>query len=217
MMKRLGTELIRRGVLRALGAYIAVVWLLAQGVVDVFPALGLPGWTVKGFLIVTIAATPLIALVSWKYDLTRKGLLRDRGLPAAAYSAVAVSGGPTRRSNLETQTTHSTVQISWTGQDGRPREQEFSTEFIVGRDYKADVRIPDERVSRRHLKVYPTGDDWYVKDLASLNGSYVDELPIDVRKIDHDTAVSLDKGGPVIRLSARIAEPTRLTVKSTEV
>jgi pSer/pThr/pTyr-binding forkhead associated (FHA) protein len=215
MLKKLGTELIRRGVLRALGAYIAIVWLLAQGVVDVFPALGLPAWTVKGFLVLSIAATPLIALVSWKYDLTRKGLLRDRGALPVAGSAVAVGGGPTRRSNLETQTTHSTVQVSWTGQDGRPREQEFSTQFIVGRDYKADVRIPDERVSRRHVKVYPAGDEWFVKDLASLNGSYVDGLPIDVRKIDHDTSVSLDKGGPVIKLSARIAEPTRLTVKST--
>jgi hypothetical protein len=54
-----------------------------------------------------------------------------------------------------------------------------------------------------------------VKDLLSLNGSYIDGLPIDETRIDSDTSVSLDKGGPIIRLSAKIAEPTRLTVNSS--
>jgi pSer/pThr/pTyr-binding forkhead associated (FHA) protein len=80
---------------------------------------------------------------------------------------------------------------------------------------KAEVRIADERVSRRHIKVYPRSGEWYVKDLSSLNGSYIDAVPIDERKIDSDTSVSLDKGGPIVRLSASTAEPTRLTVKSS--
>ena len=216
MIKALAKELIRRGVLRALGAYVAILWLSAQGVVDVFPALGLPEWTVKGFLIIGIAGIPVIAIVSWKYDLTRKGLLRDRGTALVAPGLeIAVSGGPTRRSNMQTRSTRSIVQASWTGADGQPCEQEFSTQFVVGRDYKADIRIVDERVSRRHIKVYPKDDEWYVKDLLSLNGSYIDGLPIDETRIDSDTSVSLDKGGPIIRLSAKIAEPTRLTLSSS--
>ena len=215
MIKRFAKELIRRGVLKALGAYLAIVWLLAQGVVDVFPALGLPEWTVKGYLIVVITAIPVVAVLSWKYDLTRKGLLRDRGGVPGYDLAIAAGGGPTRRSDLHTQSMQSTLRVGWTGPDGQPCEQEFNTQFIIGRDLKADVRIADERVSRRHIKVYPRNGEWYVKDLSSLNGSYVDAVPINERKIDSDTSVSLDKGGPVVRLSARTAEPTRLTVKTS--
>jgi hypothetical protein len=213
MIKSLAKEIMRRGVLRALGAYIAIIWLLAQGVVDVFPALGLPEWTVRAFLIISISAIPVIAVVSWKYELTRKGFLRDRGRALSGLgSAVAISGGdPTRGSDMRTQSSRSTVLATWTGPDGRPCQQEFSSQFIVGRDFKADVRLEDERVSRRHIRVYPKQGDWYVTDLSSLNGSYIDGLAFDVRKIESDTSVSLDRGGPVIRLSAKTAEPTRLT------
>jgi hypothetical protein len=214
-MKNLLKELSRRGVLRAVGAYIAIVWLLAQGVVDVFPAVGLPDWTVKGFLIISVAGTPLIAVMSWKYDLTRKGLLRDKGAAVAVLrSANSAIGEPTRKSNSETRTARAIVHVSWTDQSGQCCEQEFDTAFIVGRDYKADVRLQDERVSRRHIKVYSSGEDWYVKDLASLNGTFVDGVPIDVRKIERETVVSLDKEGPVVKLAPRLAEPTRLTLNS---
>ena len=78
MIKKFFKELMRRGVVRALGAYIAIVWLLAQGFVDLFPAVGLPEWAIRVFLSATVLAAPLVAFLSWRYDLTRKGFLRDR-------------------------------------------------------------------------------------------------------------------------------------------
>ena len=216
IIKRLAKELSRRGVLRAVGAYIAIVWLLAQGVVDVFPAVGFPDWTVKGFLILSISATPLIAVMSWKYDLTRRGLLKDKGAAVAIFkSADSVISEPTRKSGSETETARAIVHVSWTDQSGACREQEFDKAFVIGRDYKADVRLQDERVSRQHIKVYSRGEDWYVKDLSSLNGTFVDGEPIDIRKIEHETAISLDKEGPIIKLAPRLAEPTRLSVNPT--
>lgn len=216
MIKKLASEVIRRGVLKALGAYLAILWLLAQGVVDIFPALGVPEWIVRTLLIIGIAAIPVIALVSWKYDLTRKGLLRDRGGSGGGSGrfAAVVTGGPTRRSNMLTRSMRSTVRVGWTGPDGRPHEETFNTQFIVGRDAEADVQIADERVSRRHIKVYPRNGEWFVKDLSSLNGSYIDAQQIDEKRIDSDTSVSLDKGGPVVRLSTSHSAPTRLTVRS---
>lgn len=44
-MTTLMKELVRRGVLRALGAYIVIIWLLAQGLVDLLPAVGMPEWS----------------------------------------------------------------------------------------------------------------------------------------------------------------------------
>ena len=49
--KKLVRELNRRGVFRALVAYAVVVWLAATGLVDLFPAVGFPDWSIRVFLI----------------------------------------------------------------------------------------------------------------------------------------------------------------------
>ena len=63
--------------------------------------------------------------------------------------------------------------------------------------------MKDDRVSRRHLRVYPVDDEWHVQDLDSLNGSYVNGQSIDERKVDPELDVSLDKHGPKIHLLVR--------------
>ena len=216
MIKKLASELVRRGVLRALGAYIVIVWLLAQGLVDLFPAIGLPEWSIRVFLAIAVTATPVVAVLAWMYDLTTKGLLRDRvDVASARKKSPARATGPTRRSGSRQDDGSSIVHASWMNDKGEACECEFHTAFVVGRDFQADVQLWDDRVSRRHIQVYPVEDEWYVKDLASLNGTYVDGQTIDVRKIESDVEVSLDKKGPKIRLAIRLADETKLTVDST--
>ncbi len=91
-----------------------------------------------------------------------------------------------------------------------------SDAFIIGRDYQVHVRMKDDRVSRRHLWVYPVGDEWYVKDLDSLNGSYVNGQPIDVIKVDPEVEVSLDRHGPKVHMVVRVADDTALTVSPAD-
>lgn len=216
-MKKLVSELIRRSVLRALGAYIAIVWLLTEGVVDIFPALGLPDWSVRAFFVVAVLATPFVAIISWKFDLTFKGLLRDSADVAAARNAPGyVTSGPTRQSPRRTGTGRTVIRASWVDHDGEQCQQEFDSEFVIGRDYQADVRINDDRVSRCHVKVYPEGTDWIVKDLSSLNGSFVNGEPIDARRIETTTEVALDLRGPVIQLAPHVPEDTLLTTRVSE-
>lgn len=215
MIKKLASELVRRGVLRAIGAYGAIVWLLAQGLVDLFPAIGFPEWAIRVFLAIAVLATPVVVALAWKYDLTRKGLLRDRmDVAAVRKNALARAIGPTTQSAPRQDRGCSIMHVSWTNENGEACEREFPTPFWIGRDYQADVRLYDDRVSRRHVQVYPVGDDWYVKDLASLNGTYVDGKIIDVRKIEPDIEVSLDKKGPKVRLAIRVAEETIRTADS---
>lgn len=214
-ISNLSKELVRRGVLRALGAYVAIVWLLAQGLVDLLPAIGLPDWAIRVFLVVTVSATPLVAIIAWKYDLTTKGFLRDRkdviNLQAGSRGS---TGGPTTRVTPREGLGRSTVLASWRDDKGDRCEQEFDTKFIVGRDFKADIRLSDDRVSRRHLEVYPVGDDWCIRDQSSLNGSYVNGDPVDVMKIERSLEVSLDKGGPKVQLDVRVLNDTLMTAQS---
>jgi pSer/pThr/pTyr-binding forkhead associated (FHA) protein len=72
----------------------------------------------------------------------------------------------------------------------------------------------DDRVSRRHLRVYPVNNEWHVKDLDSLNGSFVDGQSIDDIKVDPELDVTLDKHGPKVHLHVRVAEATAQSVST---
>lgn len=42
----------------------------------------------------------------------------------------------------------------------------------------ADIVVRDKSVSKRHAKVYERGGKWFLEDLQSANGTYVDEQPV---------------------------------------
>jgi hypothetical protein len=213
----LGKELVRRGVLRALGAYIFLVWALAVGLVDLLPAIGFPDWAIRAFLGAAIGAIPLVAVVAWKYDLTTKGFLPDKqDLANRARLRGDAGSGPTTRVSPRKDRGKSFVVVNWTDEQGAKCEKEFDSRFQVGRDMQADIRLWDDRVSRRHLEIYPVGDQWFARDLASLNGTYVDGEPIEVHRIDSQADVSLDRGGPVIRISVKAVNDTMMTAKTTD-
>lgn len=60
--------------------------------------------------------------------------------------------------------------IRWNG-----RNWKFSPSATVrvGRDASAEVRVDDDRVSRRHLRIAHSGGLWWVADEASHNGTWV--------------------------------------------
>jgi len=207
--RKLMSELRRRGVIQALAAYFFIVWLLAQGLVDLLPAVGLPEWAIRIFLVSAAAGTPLVAFLSWRYDLTMKGILRDSAdMLSGPRDTASGSDRPTRRSTSRQNTAHGVMFASWRNNDGELCEREFQSAFVIGRDYPVDVRMKDDRVSRRHLRVYPVGNEWHVKDLDSLNGSYVDGQSIDEIKVDSEVEVSMDIHGPKVHLLIRVAGDT---------
>jgi hypothetical protein len=215
MIKKLAAELARRSVLRALGAYGIAIWLLAQGLVDLLPAIGMPDWAIRVFLVVAVGFTPLVAVIAWKYDLTSKGFLRDRQDVALQQQSVLRDAiGPTAASLPRRRDGRSILEASWTGDEGEKIQRRFATAFVIGRDYQAEIRLCDDRVSRRHVKVYPEGDEWYLRDLESLNGTYVENKAIDIRKVGSETTVSLDKEGPKVRLGVLMADDTLRTMET---
>lgn len=51
-------------------------------------------------------------------------------------------------------------------------------ETVLGRDPSCHVTIPDSSVSHRHARVYQSDGEWFVEDLGSTNGTYVNERPL---------------------------------------
>lgn len=47
------------------------------------------------------------------------------------------------------------------------------TEALVGRGVKAQVQLEDERISRRHARLFVTHEGWHVEDLHTANGTWV--------------------------------------------
>ena len=51
--------------------------------------------------------------------------------------------------------------------------------YTVGRDEGCDVSIDDDSVSRQHFQLRWIEDDWFVEDLKSMNGTFVNGHRID--------------------------------------
>lgn len=50
---------------------------------------------------------------------------------------------------------------------------------VIGRSSQCDIVIPGTHLSRRHVELYIEGNHLRVKDLASANGTFLNELRID--------------------------------------
>ncbi|MBC6935731.1 MAG: FHA domain-containing protein [Chloroflexi bacterium] len=51
-------------------------------------------------------------------------------------------------------------------------------EIIVGRDESCDVPLPERQISRQHIRIYRQNDRFYVQDLDSKNGTWINGQPL---------------------------------------
>jgi len=51
--------------------------------------------------------------------------------------------------------------------------------LILGRGEDCDIRLPDHSVSRRHARIEPTKDGFFVHDQQSTNGTFVNDRQLD--------------------------------------
>jgi pSer/pThr/pTyr-binding forkhead associated (FHA) protein len=72
-----------------------------------------------------------------------------------------------------------------------------STPLIIGRDPRSDVVIKSETVSKRHLKIFPKGDRFFIVDLGSTNGTYVNREKITETLVTPENIVQLGKRGNI--------------------
>lgn len=82
--RQFARELSRRKVVRVAMLYGVVAWVLIQLADVIFPALALPDWTIRLFVILAIMGLPLALLLSWFFDLTPDGVTRTESLDEAS-------------------------------------------------------------------------------------------------------------------------------------
>lgn len=70
-------ELKRRNILRSVTLYAAGTWALAQGIAQLAPAVGLPDWSTRWFLVAATIGLPFWLTFAWLYAFTPAGLKRE--------------------------------------------------------------------------------------------------------------------------------------------
>jgi hypothetical protein len=191
-------ELSRRRVIRSVGAYIGAVWVVSLGAAELFPTFGLPDGSVRALVLIGLAGIPLVALLSWKFDLTRGGLIRDSRRDTGE-SPVPRSGAVPPRTTV-TRHRGDFVTVSWTRRDGVRAKRDFSNNFTIGRDPDVDLQLDDARVSRRHLEIRLENGRWKVHDLHSSNGTYLNGSPVIELELPDSCRLRLDRHGPELSI-----------------
>ena len=74
-------ELRRRNVIRMAGLYLVGAWLIVQVASTIFPAFELPGWALRGVILVLAIGFIPALVFSWVFELTPQGIKRDAEVP----------------------------------------------------------------------------------------------------------------------------------------
>jgi hypothetical protein len=98
---------------------------------------------------------------------------RRRGAGPAPKARAPRRGLPTQLAVINGPTAGETVPLS-------------EAPIVIGRGADARIVLDDDYVSTRHARVAVSGDQWFVEDLGSTNGTYIGTV-----RIHQPTAVSV--------------------------
>jgi pSer/pThr/pTyr-binding forkhead associated (FHA) protein len=119
-----------------------------------------------------------------------RGLNVDRGAPGIATVGAPAADAPARPSIL---------MVSSDGQ--KPRSVRLDASTTIGRSVECELRLEDTYVSQQHARIFDRGGNWYVEDLGSTNGTFVNEQKL--------VAPAMLTPGDKIRIGTTIVELRR--------
>jgi len=128
-----------------------------------------------------LAATPPFALSALKYGLlvllflfiwrsmrwVVRGLNVDRTPSGAAIAGAPAADSPARPSML---------MVSSDGQ--KPHSVRLDGSTTIGRSVECELRLDDTYVSQQHARIFDRSGNWYVEDLGSTNGTYLNRKKV---------------------------------------
>ncbi|MBY0789524.1 FHA domain-containing protein FhaB/FipA [Corynebacterium parakroppenstedtii] len=133
-----------------------------------------------------------ILILLWLFiALTLRALKRDSATPSAtvlaAPAVAAPQGGPDQtvapnadgRRNQRNKAPLSELVVTNGPQRGQTIDLTSQSEVFVGRASSCTLVLSDDYASSRHARFIRNGNDWFVEDLESRNGTYLNEQRID--------------------------------------
>lgn len=109
----------------------------------------------------------------------------------------------------------SQLRIRYTDPDGKITELLLAEQPItVGRSPDADIITLDERASRMHCSVRIWDGEYYVKDLKSKNGTYLNQQRVEMAKIKPGDKIRL--GNSILHVDDKKSPGTDTTISSVQ-
>lgn len=198
-------ELLRRKVVRVVAAYLAMFWAVTLGVASIESALDLPDIVLTAVMIAGIAGIPLVAFLTWRYDIVPPQLVRDvKDLeaenPGLSWARVRHEVGDAGY-----------VLLAWTTADGARTEKRFYMPVSIGREMNNDIVLADDRVSRHHAVLWAANGIWQIRDMDSANGTFVDQARVTgTSALPQACDLRFHINGPVVGVRVDKASETRI-------
>lgn len=79
-------------------------------------------------------------------------------------------------------------------EDGLGQQKEFMIDrdvIVIGRSKECDLPIDDKRLSRRHVSIERQGLRFILKDLQTVNGSFINDVQVQEQELESGNAIRL--------------------------
>ncbi|MDA8142120.1 MAG: FHA domain-containing protein [Desulfobacteraceae bacterium] len=96
------------------------------------------------------------------------------------------------------------VKITILSGDSDQKEYMVTEEAIIGRGSKCNIQIKDNVVSRAHCRVVWEADQWWLEDLESANGIFVEGLRVWRHPLQGRVSGRLGDSGPALQFEVEI-------------
>lgn len=128
-----------------------------------------------------------------------------------------IVSGPSR-SQRRKQGKPREAMLHWTDPEGRPRILSLErAETIVGRQGDCDLVIADVSISREHAKFLLSNGVYFLVDLASINGTFVNGQRVQAWRLRSGDSIQFAKSPVPVRFEQGAPTPKRVHRASDEV
>jgi hypothetical protein len=140
--------------------------------------------------------------ILWIFVLSAISVIRSDMFGARVPEAARGAAGPAPKARRGRATSKRrgtpTHLLVVEGENTGARAELADAPLLIGRGNDAAIKLDDDYVSTRHARVALSGDQWFVEDLGSTNGTYVGNV-----RITQPTTIGL---GVQVRIGKTILE-----------
>lgn len=104
--------------------------------------------------------------------------------------------------------------ISIRDRHGFERTLPINRPLVLGRQSHSDIVLSDSMVSRNHLRIEPVKDEWWVEDLGSSHGTYLEETRLQRMKWEPGTTLRLADGAYFLTLRSEAAFSSEVNLQA---